>query len=535
MNKEKTIYIEADEEITSVISRVKKTKEQKVALVIPKGSIILGSIVNLKMLKKHEKNLTKEITIVTIDRTGRHLASEVGFEVMHSLEDQDVKVEKTEFRKPLSPKIEFKKESESRDSSQKKEPEITVKKLGDDSRAISEIKEKESKKEVSPKKKRLSKLAKRILIGFGILSFVAGVLAFLFVLPKATVTLSVRAEELRQEVNLEIKPQDKEDEQLGGELIESNQEVSKSYPATGRKNIGEKAKGTITIYNEWDSNAQPLVSGTRFVSSDGKVFRTTQAVNVPGTTVQSGKIVAGTANVTIEADQPGETYNIGPSSFNIPGLPQDKQAKIYGKSSQSMAGGLTREIKVVSKKDIDDARISLEEELDKRAKEELSKKVQGKKILDAAIKKDPAEENLSSKEGQQAEEFTLTLKQNFWTIAFDENKAKEKILAKIKETIPEDKELVEGKLENIEYKIVDITRENGLSLSISATAFSSSKLELERAKIDMQGKNKEEATQYFKQKKEITDVKVDLWPFWVSKIPLNRSRIEIKINIEASK
>ncbi len=65
MNIQKTIYIEADEEITSVVSIIKKTKEPKIALVIPKGSIILGSIVNLKMLKKHEKNLSKDITVVT--------------------------------------------------------------------------------------------------------------------------------------------------------------------------------------------------------------------------------------------------------------------------------------------------------------------------------------------------------------------------------------------------------------------------------------------------------------------------------------
>jgi len=66
-------------------------------------------------------------------------------------------------------------------------------------------------------------------------------------------------------------------------------------------------------------------------------------------------------------------------------------------------------------------------------------------------------------------------------------------------------------------------------------AFATKKLELSKAKYEIPGKTKEEAIEYFKQNKEIMDVKVDLWPFWVKKIPLNRSRIEIKVNVSNSK
>ena len=533
MNMQKTIYIEADEEITSVVSIIKKTKEPKIALVIPKGSIILGSIVNLKMLKKHEKNLSKDITVVTTDSNGRHLASEVGFEVMHSLDDKKVNKEEAEPKAvAVGPKIEFKEDAESLGASKENDtPEITFKKIKDVGDDLSDAKEKPKKAAPSKKKKKgLSKLVKRLLFGFGFFSFAAGVLVFLFVLPKATISISPKAEELRQDVSLEIKNEG----ELGGELVEIVQEASKAYVATGKKNIGEKAKGTVTVYNEWDSNAQPLVSGTRFVSG-GKIFKTTQAVSVPGTTVQAGNIVAGTANVNVEAQEPGEVYNIGASTFTIPGLPADKQAKIYGKSSQAMSGGFTKEVKVVSEKDIEDGKANLGGELTAQAKEELSKEAQGKKVLEAAINEETIEEKLSANEGQEAEELTLTIKKSFWTVSFDEEKVKEKIVTEIKETIPENQEIVEGRLENIEYKVVDITKENGLSLSASAIAFTTEKLELEKAKLDLPGKDKEEVTQYFKQKEEIMDVDIKFWPSWVNKVPVNRSRIEIKINIQGNK
>ena len=183
------------------------------------------------------------------------------------------------------------------------------------------------------------------------------------------------------------------------------------------------------------------------------------------------------------------------------------------------------------KKDIEDAKNNIDDEFLRKAKEDLSKKAQGKKILEAAFKEDVLEEKLSASEGQEAPEFTLSIKKSFWTFAFDEGRAKEKIISKIKETLSENKELVEGKLENVEYKLVDLAKESGMNLSVAVLAFATKKLELSRTKQDLPGKNREEVIQYFKQNKEITDVKVDFWPFWVKKVPLNRSRIEIKIEV----
>lgn len=536
----KVIYIEADEEITNVISRIKKVKEPKIYLVIPKDSIILGSIVNLKILKKHEKDFKKEIIIVTTDRIGRHIASQVGFPVIHSLDES--KTEDKEESKSVSsgPKIEFRSPKEEEKELLKKETskdnlEITFKKIKDETFGVAPDLEREKTQRSFPEKKKISGNTKRLLFGFGIFGFISAILAIIFILPKALIIISPRAEEMHEEVPLEVKIKSQEGDFLKGDLLEITKESFKDYPATGKKNIGDKAKGTITVYNEWDSNPQPLVKGTRFLSTDGKLFRTTYDIVVPGTTVQAGNIVPGTVNVNVEAQEPGEAYNIGPSKFTIPGLPLDKQVKIYGKSTSPMAGGLTKEIKVVSKEDIENAKDDLTEKMVAEVKEEFSKKAGGEKVLEAAIKEEILEEKISPNEGEEAQQFTLTFRKNFWTISFEEEKAKEKIFIKLKDNLPEDKEIVEGKLENIEYKIIDIDKNNGLSLNVSVIGYAVNKLDLEKTKGDLLGKNKEEVTQYFKQKEEIVDVDVKFWPFWVKKVPSNRSRIEIKINISGKK
>lgn len=75
------LYLEADEEITSVIDKLKGLETDSVGLVVPKGSMIAQSLVSLKLLQKEAKKLSKKLAIVTSDEVGRNLATQVGLDV----------------------------------------------------------------------------------------------------------------------------------------------------------------------------------------------------------------------------------------------------------------------------------------------------------------------------------------------------------------------------------------------------------------------------------------------------------------------
>lgn len=81
------IYIEASDEITTVIERMKEAENTAVALVIPKGAVLLQSIVNLKLAKKTATDLGKEMVLVTTDKIGKNLAAQVGLPVVARIED----------------------------------------------------------------------------------------------------------------------------------------------------------------------------------------------------------------------------------------------------------------------------------------------------------------------------------------------------------------------------------------------------------------------------------------------------------------
>ena len=87
------LYLEPDEEITSVVDKLKGLEANSVGLVAPKGSSIVQSLVSLKLLQKQAKQQGKEIAIITSDEVGQNLASRIDLPVYADVRS----------RKPIEP------------------------------------------------------------------------------------------------------------------------------------------------------------------------------------------------------------------------------------------------------------------------------------------------------------------------------------------------------------------------------------------------------------------------------------------------
>lgn len=86
------IYIEVSDEITTVIERMKAAEDAAISLVVPKGAVLLQSIVNLKLAKKAALDAGKDLTLVTTDKIGRNLATQVGVTVVSKLGEEAAEV-----------------------------------------------------------------------------------------------------------------------------------------------------------------------------------------------------------------------------------------------------------------------------------------------------------------------------------------------------------------------------------------------------------------------------------------------------------
>ena len=119
------------------------------------------------------------------------------------------------------------------------------------------------------------------------------------------------------------------------ELVTVSKTVTATVPAESTETVNDPAHGTITIYNG-QSTSQTLIKNTRFQTSDGKIFRIQDSVTIPGGSQSS----PGSTQATVYADTGGDQYNIGPSTFTVPGLKGSAAFDLVtAKSTAAMTGG----------------------------------------------------------------------------------------------------------------------------------------------------------------------------------------------------
>jgi len=105
--------------------------------------------------------------------------------------------------------------------------------------------------------------------------------------------------------------------------------------------VSLKAKGEITIYNEYSTKSEKLSAETYLSDENGKVYLTDKAVSVPGyKTDKDKKVIPGEVVVGVTSFLPGDVYNGTPSNFYINSFNgTSKYKKIYGKAETVFSGG----------------------------------------------------------------------------------------------------------------------------------------------------------------------------------------------------
>ncbi len=99
-SKHTTIYIGVEEEITSVVERIKKTPAGEIALIVPRRSFLSQGVVNLKILRSQSEKTGKQLAIVTRDPLCRSLAKKVGLQTNSKLDSEILKRTKVEAPPP---------------------------------------------------------------------------------------------------------------------------------------------------------------------------------------------------------------------------------------------------------------------------------------------------------------------------------------------------------------------------------------------------------------------------------------------------
>ena len=316
---------------------------------------------------------------------------------------------------------------------------------------------------------------------------------------------------------------------IPGQLFNIEEVATQTFQATGQREVAQKAKGAITVYNEYGTTPQTLIATTRFESPEGFIFRTLKTIVVPGTKVENGKIIPGSISVEIIADKPGPSYNISPSKFTIPAFKEkgdtDRYGKFYGQSSEPMKSGVSGMAKVITDSDYTNAISALTAAVKTAVAESLQTQTSGLKIINASAvtMKNP---DSNARIDEATDSFIMTVSGFIKTIGF-----KQEDLNKIlKQYAEKDSNItvVPDKLD-VSFDKITLTDNNFLDFTVSVKGNGYAQINIQKILSDILGNNTAQIKNYFQNAKEITSAKVLLSPFWIKKIPKNKEKIRLNL------
>ncbi len=369
----KKIFVRRDESVAELVEKIVSAEDTDVILVLPRGSGVGEAVSNFDTIKREAEGAQKKIFIESVDEDVLALAKSLHIEALHPLFGGARKQVLSDivpvmddglgafFLKKESKKTrKQKKESVVRDSEKTEgEPHIhSVPKIAKIKSGVArahkvqlpkdEDTEDEAEEVYSDAAPGMRRKFTGAVVVLALILLLWGSVWFVNTF-FGTATINLQFKKTSWEyihsfvadTSVATTSTIVKNYTLPGQLFTSPINYVLPSPASGMKMVSEKATGIITIHNGYSSAAQPLVAGTRFQTPDGKIFRLTNQVLVPGAEIQDGKIVSSSLQAAIVADAPGPAYNLGPiSRLTIPGFKgSPKYDVFYGELARATTGG----------------------------------------------------------------------------------------------------------------------------------------------------------------------------------------------------
>lgn len=377
----------------------------------------------------------------------------------------------------------------------------------------------------------------------------AGVLAVLiiicvylfFKLPKAEILIWPKVETLsyKQTITADksVDSLDISKAVIPAKYFEATKTNLQDFPATGNATDEGKASGIITVYNKYDPPSPfTFRAGTRFLSDSGKIFVSLQKVVIPAATKSGSKITPGSIKINVQAAEGGSDYNIAPANFSVPGLKGTAYYySIYATSTSPMAGGYAGKVKKVTDDDIQGAKDVLTQKTTLDAISELRKQISSDYILlDNAILSNVTSASTQTKSGTIAENFNYKVTVTASALAFKKSDLEQFAKNYIISNIPQGKTLLEDSFK-ITYSasVVDVSGKKAtLNLDFSSGVYQNINKNSLTLSLLGQNANQIRTTINSSLGDQLSDIKINFWPFWVKRAPNNQKVINIDLKFE---
>ncbi len=488
----------------------------RLELTIPDGSPLLNSLLTLKVLKKEAKKLGLDLELETADPRGQNLLA-----ALTPAEPQTTAPSGFGFQEGVDIYSE-----------------------------VGQAAEESGRKII--KFLKSAGMKKFLLFSAVGLAGVGAIFALLLTVPKATVRLTVKSEALVQSFELTASPSatavDREKRILPAVLVEVEEKGEQKAEATGQKEKGTKAAGEVTIYNWTDDDktfAKETVITLIRVEGEKLKFLLDEEMTVPAQTAsvsatpeeRTTTYIPGKKDVSVTAEKIGPEYNLaGDSQFSVAGLSTDE---FLAQNRDTFAGGKKEEITVVTSEDQNRLLTRLQDELEKKAREDiLSRTVGDQKLAEEAIGYEILGQTFDKEVDEEAEEFKLDLRLKGSGLVYSQTQLEELVAALLAENVPKDYGLSDKDLvTEVSAAKMEEGEDGGKMLKIITKTKASvvSKIDEHRLKEDLVGRDLGSAQKYLESVPGVSAVEITVFPPLpgpLTRLPRLTSRIEILLKQE---
>ncbi|MBU4017250.1 baseplate J/gp47 family protein, partial [Patescibacteria group bacterium] len=270
---------------------------------------------------------------------------------------------------------------------------------------------------------------KMLIISFVILLLIGGAIGgayyFYFNKVNASVLITLIPNKVTEERDVVFTIEDSRDfsnNVLGAKTVNSTLDGDMTIGATGKKDVGDKAKGSVTIYNNNTASSVTLSSGAVIKSESGLEFTLDKDVKVASA---SGDIFSGTkpgtASVDVTAGDIGTNYNLpSGTKFSVVG-----NSSMAAKNDSAFSGGSKKTVTVVSKDDLAKLKTELIKSLEDKAGGELVKQTEQDSIVLPIVLSTNVEKTKYDKDaGDEAKAVKLIASVSFTGLSYQEAEAR---------------------------------------------------------------------------------------------------------------
>ncbi len=571
-NGKETIYVDVDDEITSIIDKVQNAKSKVVALVLPKRATVLQSIVNMKLLKRTADNAEKNLVLVTSEAGLMPLAGAVGLHVASSPTSKPniptapagPDDEPEDIDEPL--KIVDGTDTKSDDFDPATAGSKTVGELAglpkstagktpasdvDDSIDMTDDDESTEPDAPLPKPKKNSKLRvpnfdsfrKRLALGIvgAVLLVVAWIYAFI-VLPHATITIKTDSSTITTNLNLTLDAAAKTLDAGNGIVpatpLSQQKTSSQQASATGQQNNGTKASGNVTIVNCTTDNSEVVLAAGRSLTAGGHTYTLNQSVDLPDSAYTGGACSKphnsfNSTSVGVTALKGGADYNVSSgTSFTVSANSSDNFSSSEVKITGSTSGGTDNIIKVVLQSDIDGATAKITAADSSSIKQLLVSNLQSKGLMPVPTTFAVGAPSVTStaKAGDAADTVTVTAVTTYTMLGVQKTDLKTLVDATVNAQLDKGKQVIlDDGVTNAQFTQSNPATATSATVAMETKSEAGPQLDIAKLKTQLMGKKSGDVKNFIKQTPGVTDVQVKYSPFWVSIVPKSADKISIGI------